>query len=161
MGTYLTGDAGNNNHLFRHNHKKTFSVPQPLSHPPPKLLAAGYDFMIMAGNHSERSKQQVWCFHQNALYRLKSLEVGGLRDLATSDNIVGGVSEKGQAWVWEFNPATLTNDSKGPLIRPMVVDTPSSISRLHMREGEVFLVGQEGQVYHLQRNEWYQQSTYS
>ena len=47
------------------------------------------------------------------------------------------------------------------MIHPMVIAAPEPVCRMHMREGEVFLIGEKGQAYHLQRNEWYQQNTYS
>ena len=125
-------------------------MPQPLPYPAPCVTALGYDYLLFID-----AKKTLWCCYQSALYKLAGVK--GVVDVATADNVVAGVSEEGWVWIWEFNPVVL---GEGEDIRPVKVETKSKASRVWMREGEMWLGGEET-IYYMQRNEWYQPSQFS
>jgi hypothetical protein len=96
--------AGNNNHLFRHNHKKTYSLPQkiPISRPILKCVA-GYDYILILSQPASLS-----CYYQNAFYQLNNFK--NVAAFATTDNMIVIVNTDGTAWIMEFNAEKIISE---------------------------------------------------
>lgn len=153
MGKYLSYLClGNNNHLFRQNHKKTYSLPQkvPLQRSVSQC-AAGYDYLLIL----EHSTGTLLCYYQSGLHRVNNFS--GVVDVATTDNMVVFVKGDGSAWIMEFNPEKITNGD----INPTKISLQEPVSKVYMNYSDIFLKTSSQIVYHLRRNEWYETKTYS
>lgn len=131
----------NNNHLFKQNHKKTYSLPQkiPFMNAVSKCVA-GYDYMlVMAG-------ERLYCYHQSAMHHLEGFKM--VVDVATTDNMIVVVTKEGTAMIWEFS----TEKMVGNEITQSKIALEEKVNRVWMDYGEVFLLGESGQVLHLKRN---------
>lgn len=140
----------NNNHLFKQNHKKTYSLPQrvPFTHTVGKCVA-GYDYiLLMAG-------QTLYCYHQSALHHLAHFNM--VSDIATTDNMIVIVSSEGAAMISEFSPEKMVANELTQTRIPL----NEKVVKVFMNYGEVFLLAESGQVLHLKRNEWYETKSYS
>ena len=140
----------NNNHLFKQNHKKTYSLPQriPFTHAVAKCVA-GYDYiLILAG-------EMLYCYHQSAMHHLACFKA--VSDVATTDNMIVVVTAEGTALISEFSPEKMVANEMA-LTR---IGLEEKVRRVWMDYGEVFLLAESGQVLHLKRNEWYETKSYS
>lgn len=144
--------AGNNNHLFRQNHKKTYSLPQkiPINYPVDKC-AAGYDYILML----PKTPCPLICYYQSALYQISNFT--DLVDVATTDNMVVIVTSEGHAWIMEFNAEKIISGE----LNPSRISLRENISRVYMNFSDIFLCTKDHNVYYLKRNEWYETKTYS
>jgi hypothetical protein len=150
VGKYCAGDVGNNNHLFRQNHKKSYSLPQrlPVGRPVGKCVA-GYDYLLLLSNRS------LFCYFQSALYHLAHFTTA--TDIATTDNMIVVLTADGAASIAEFNADKVVAGE----LTFAPIRLSSRVDRLFMSHGEVFLVDDQQQAFHLKRNEWYETKSYS
>lgn len=131
----------NNNHLFKQNHKKTYSLPQkvPCMGGVSKCVA-GYDYMLII------AAERLYCYHQSAMHSLECFKT--VVDVATTDNMIVVVTAEGAAVIWEFS----TEKMVGNEITQSRIALEEKVKRVWMDYGEVFLMGESGQVLHLKRN---------
>lgn len=78
----------NNNHLFKNNHKKTYSLPQKMHFPLSvsiKKLSCGEDFVIILTKNGK-----IYFHYQSAFYVAndKIFNENSIIDIATDDNIM-------------------------------------------------------------------------
>ncbi len=87
-GSNFIHNIENTNHLFKNNHKKTYSLPQKMPFPfkvKIKKLCCGEDFVIVLTKDG-----QVYFHYQSAFYLAsdKVFSSNTIIDVATDDNIM-------------------------------------------------------------------------
>jgi len=131
LGKYYYFYTGNNNHLFKHNHKKTYSLPQklPINRTVSKC-APGYDYILML--YSQPGP--LACYYQNAIYQIKNFK--NVVDIATTDNMIVVVTDEGQAWIMEFNADKIIAEG----LTPGKINLKEKVKSVCMNYGDIFLV---------------------
>lgn len=100
----------------------------------------GYDYIIMLSSNS------LLCYYQSAIYRLSRFK--DIVDIATTDNMIVVVSQDGSAFISEFSSEKIVSDE----ITPSKISLKLKIRRVFMSYGDIFLLAEDGEVYHLRRN---------
>lgn len=152
LGTYIHYHIGNNNHLFRHNHKKTYSLPQkiPINRTIAKC-APGYDYILLLNSQSG----SLSCFYQSAFYQISNIK--NVVDASTTDNMIVVITSDGGAWIMEFNPEKIVEEE----LTPTRLALSENVKSVFMNYGDIFLLCESTNIYHLKRNEWYETKSYS
>jgi hypothetical protein len=143
LGPYFSSYAGNNNHLFKQNHKKTYSLPQkiPIRHQV-AACAPGYDYLLIL----TQQPGPLICYYQAAFYQISNFR--SVVDVATTDNMVVIVDSQGQAWIMEFNPDKIVSGE----LTPSKITVQGHVSRVFMNYSDIFLQTNSNEIYHMRRN---------
>ena len=90
LGKYIHNNKGNNNRLFRQNHKKTYSLPQkiPINQPVHKC-APGHDYILILN----KPANPLLCYYQSAIYKINTFP--SVKDIATTDNMIVVINSEG------------------------------------------------------------------
>jgi hypothetical protein len=110
---------------------------------------AGYDYVLFLAS------QSLYCYYQSAIYSLSHFKEA--IDVATTDNMIVVVTQSGSALIAEFSSEKIMSDE----LIPSKIQVKETIRRGFMNYGDIFLLGEDNQVFHLKRNEWYETKSYS
>lgn len=125
-------DSGNNNHLIRNNHKRTFSLPQKVQLASAIVrCACGDDFVVMVNALGE-----LHFLIKSAVYIVRSF--GGVKDVYCEENTIVVVLNDGTGAIGDFNVEKVMNSEL--TVSKIKVDEP--IKKVAMGYGDIFMIGE-------------------
>ena len=110
-----------------------------------RKCACGHDYMAVV-----TTSNTLYFLYEAQFYRIHNMV--DILDIATSQNTLTAVSTSGEVYVWDFDYDKVIQGMINYTKVKLGLDEGDCIRRVEMGANDIFLLSEEGKLYHFRRN---------